>query len=1378
MRLSKTTGSLYSRHLALFVVVTIVISFFGATEPARAATAEPADWQMIGQAGGPTQGIAVQGSYAYIGAGPRLAVVDISDPAKLQRVGESSVLGDLVWGVTIGGAYAYVAAGTAGLYVVDVASPANPHIVGRYDSPGYAEGVAVAGTTVYLADGPYGLRVLDVADPAAPVEVGHAFDMNYAYDVAVAGRDAYIAAGGAGLLIADVSNPALPVELGSYDTPGNARGVAVAGGKAYVADERYGLQIVSLTNPLHPALLGSLRTDGWLFDVVVAGDTAYAAAAFGGLRVLDVRDPAHPVETGSLSWVQSHAGGVAVAGGRVYLADRKNGLRVIGSATPAGPTQIGYWNSAAFAQSVQVGGNYAYVAAGFNGVRVFDISNPARPVEVAAYRADGYFYTLKLSGARLVAGTMLVSPERGLYVFDVSDPAHLQKIGYYEDIDECWGIDVAGSIVYVADHDGLKAFDLRDAPNLNLLGYYPLTPRGLAVRDGLAYVSQEYDGVRIYNVANPAAMSLGGSFKSSDSFTHGPVGLAGDYAYVAEAWGLRILNVADLAHPTEVSFTPTGDGTNWLAVSGSRVYVSEASYGFSVYDVSNPAAPQRLSQAGVLGAVQVLAPNGGRLVTASGEGGLQIFTETAGGAAFIPDSVQAPAHLPSAPRPQPELIRPMQESPAVPPAPDRPAGACVVTSTANDGPGTLRECLLNQVRGDVITFSPAVFPPGNPATIHVGPDRLPWLTQGNVTLDASNAGVILDGAAVAGYWDPGIGTYSNGNIVRGLQIYHFPGAGIAAGGRNNLIGGSRLIGSGPSGQGNVLSANRMGLTIADQDNQALGNIVGLDASGTQALGNESFGISLWGAQNHTIGSLEAGKNNIVSANGQDGIHLYGYTCTGNQIIGNLIGTDITGNVNLGNANFGVLIESGPANTLVHGNLISGNRAGEVCVWDFATDYVVLTGNRLGTNLDGSQALPNLAGSGISAGLAAYLRIGGTSPGEGNLVASPRAVSVDGPFAGDTLVQGNRVGLNAAGTGELFNAGGMVVSGAIRAIVGGATAAESNLLGAAGHWAIEAGSPNNVIQGNRLGLAADGVTPLGDSGFQILVRRNGNVIQGNRITHATSAGIWVDGAQRNTIRRNAIYDNAWRGIIVPNGDLPAPAIALSPTGGSGTTCPGCTVELFLDPGYQGRHYLGSVTADGSGAFAFPKFCPLLYPNLNATATDPAGSTSELSQPQAAPWDCAGPNPAPVLASLSPANAQEHGPTTLLTLTGSGFLPGSVAQLNGAALTTRYVDNTHLAAVVPLGQIAVTGPTAITVVNPAPGGGTSNSLTFTIVANPTPTPTSTSTRTPTATSTATRTPTQTPTSTLTPTASVTPSQTPTPSSTPQRAYLPLLLKASNP
>ena len=69
----------------------------------------------------------------------------------------------------------------------------------------------------------------------------------------------------------------------------------------------------------------------------------------------------------------------------------------------------------------------------------------------------------------------------------------------------------------------------------------------------------------------------------------------------------------------------------------------------------------------------------------------------------------------------------------------------IVTSTSDSGPGTLRDALSQAPSGALITFDPTVFPPDNPATIFIL-SALPELAQGQLTIDGSNAGIILDGS--------------------------------------------------------------------------------------------------------------------------------------------------------------------------------------------------------------------------------------------------------------------------------------------------------------------------------------------------------------------------------------------------------------------------------------------------------------------------------------------------------------------------------------------------------------------------------------------------------------------------------------------------------
>ena len=89
-----------------------------------------------------------------------------------------------------------------------------------------------------------------------------------------------------------------------------------------------------------------------------------------------------------------------------------------------------------------------------------------------------------------------------------------------------------------------------------------------------------------------------------------------------------------------------------------------------------------------------------------------------------------------------------------------------------------------------------------------------------------------------------------------------------------------------------------------------------------------------------------------------------------------------------------------------------------------------------------------------------------------------------------------------------------------------------------------------------------------------------------------------------------------------------------------------------------------------------------------------------------------NPAPILTLLSPSTAVAGGVAFTLTITGTGFIPASEVRWNGSPRTTAFETPTEVTADIPASDIAAVGTAMVTVVNPAPGGGTSNPLTFTI------------------------------------------------------------------
>jgi hypothetical protein len=122
-----------------------------------------------------------------------------------------------------------------------------------------------------------------------------------------------------------------------------------------------------------------------------------------------------------------------------------------------------------------------------------------------------------------------------------------------------------------------------------------------------------------------------------------------------------------------------------------------------------------------------------------------------------------------------------------------------------------------------------------------------------------------------------------------------------------------------------------------------------------------------------------------------------------------------------------------------------------------------------------------------------------------------------------------------------------------------------------------------------------------------------------------------------------------------------------------------------------------------------------------------------------------NPVPATMGLIPGAANAGDADFMLTVNGSGFVAGSVAQWNEVERTTMYVSSTQLTVAIPAADIAVAGTAEVTVFNPEPGGGTSNAQTFTIN-NPIPT-TTTSSVAPTTTTSVSTTTTEQPTTTTT-------------------------------
>ena len=260
------------------------------------------------------------------------------------------------------------------------------------------------------------------------------------------------------------------------------------------------------------------------------------------------------------------------------------------------------------------------------------------------------------------------------------------------------------------------------------------------------------------------------------------------------------------------------------------------------------------------------------------------------------------------------------------------------------------------------------------------------------------------------------------------------GSGLEINGGNSVVRGLVINRFAPA-------ANQQGGGIyirTGGNNLIEGNYIGTDVTGTLPLGNSS-GVWIGGSGANRVGGTTLAARNIIADNdGPNGAGIW--TVNPNNVVqGNYIGTNVTGTVALPNA-WGLVITG--SNNLIGGtsagarNLISGNRfaALEICAncGAFPTTGNVVQGNYIGTDASGANALPNL-----------------------------------GTFGGTVLVRasGNTIGGTAPGAGNVIAGNGS--SGVVLGILFGSLAAD-----------------NNLVAGNLIGTAADGVIPLGNSGHGV------------------------------------------------------------------------------------------------------------------------------------------------------------------------------------------------------------------------------------------------------------------------------------------------------
>jgi len=342
-----------------------------------------------------------------------------------------------------------------------------------------------------------------------------------------------------------------------------------------------------------------------------------------------------------------------------------------------------------------------------------------------------------------------------------------------------------------------------------------------------------------------------------------------------------------------------------------------------------------------------------------------------------------------------------------------------------------------------------------------------------------------------------------------------------------------------------------GIMLTDGGNSTIeGNYIGTDISGTIALGNSNAGVFV-GSPNNVIGGTTIASRNIISGNLEGITFPDTPAAEGNLVEGNFIGTDFNGTYAISNAVGILILSSGNTiggNEENSGNLISGNSSMGIkieSVGEVYADYNSIIGNFIGTNVTGSNVLGNDIGINISGGASNNL-IGGTTSDERNLISgnNSEGICFEGIGTMGNQVIGNFIGTNLSGSGSLANGSdGIVIDqGASNNLVGGIEPGAGNLISGNNRYGINIkhwDTYGNLVKGNFIGTDLTGNSALGNGsdGIKIFADAYNNKIGGvegeeNIIAFNIGSGILVtytDGALDNHISCNSIFSNVEIGI---------------------------------------------------------------------------------------------------------------------------------------------------------------------------------------------------------------------------------------------------------
>jgi hypothetical protein len=620
---------------ALLVCVLLSLSFISTLDASRitaysnsTAQRSPSVVQdtvaqitSLARYGGTYSTSVVDNGYIYFTQGSLLNILDASDPGNLVQVArmelpffpfELQVVDDIV----------YMRGVSDDILIVDVNDHAAPVIRSRFPTTAYTSRMLAQGTTLYLADSEE-FRIINTSEPASPVVVGtYDYAATWLPPFVVDDNKVYLQTSG-GLHVIDISDPAEPrhvtiIPLDDDTSMTTARDNILYAVTEYACGKDgtcHTTKIYDVTDPTRPVLRKTYDGD----PEVAFADSLALVNVSTGIKLLDVRDPTNIIERSSYDRSSyqgdTYISGIHVVGTTAYF-QQGGRFQVLDISDPSQPRVRASFAMSQFSWLESDVGEDVAILYESSALEILDLRNSDVPQRVASLQSGGEVDSISVSDDR----AYWINDYTGTHILDIGDVRDIREVGLYTLVgpqrEFTNDIEIAGKNAFIGTDDGIHVVDVSvpSHPTLRSVFESPIqyTPLGVdwlkIVGDRLyvrVNVNTNVSKAYIFDISNPDQLKIIGTLPNDTFRQTLPLEVVGNLMYATSTDTLspanrffEVWDVSDPANPQRLSQMPLPVGVGLAsdaAMSDGLIYIAAESDDYSsvhIVDVSNPDNPR------------------------------------------------------------------------------------------------------------------------------------------------------------------------------------------------------------------------------------------------------------------------------------------------------------------------------------------------------------------------------------------------------------------------------------------------------------------------------------------------------------------------------------------------------------------------------------------------------------------------------------------------------------------------------------------------------------------------------------------------------------------------------------------------------------------